>query len=92
MNELLGVTILPLCGMCDDVSPPPPTSMHSQRIGISPSQEPEMPILQVCIEVRGEGDMSSHTPPSGRIATSSNSCMDEVKILKKIHSQRIEVV
>jgi hypothetical protein len=55
LHELLGITILPLHGMYGDMSPSPPTSIHSQRIGILPSQERGMPILQECIEVGGEG-------------------------------------
>jgi hypothetical protein len=47
MYELLGVTILLLHGMYDDMSLFPSTSMHSQRIGIPPSQDLGMPILRL---------------------------------------------
>jgi hypothetical protein len=62
MHGLLGVTILPLYGMHDEVSPSPPTSMHSWRIVIPTSQEPKMAILQGCIEVGGEDDTLSCIP------------------------------
>jgi hypothetical protein len=42
MYELLGVTILQLHGMYDEVSSSPPISMHSQRIAILTSQELRM--------------------------------------------------
>jgi hypothetical protein len=60
MHKLLQVAALPLHEMYDNVSSSPPTSMHSQRIGITPSQELGMPILQECFEVKGERDMLSY--------------------------------
>jgi hypothetical protein len=59
MHELLGITILPLHGIYDEVSPSPPTSMHPQRIAIPSSWEGGMAILRGCMEVGGEGDTSS---------------------------------
>jgi hypothetical protein len=41
MHELLGVTILLFHGMYDEVSSFSPTSMHSWRIAIPPSQKVE---------------------------------------------------
>jgi hypothetical protein len=58
---MLGVTVLSLHGMYDKMSPSPPTSMHSKRIDILPSQESGIPIFQEFIEARREGD-SSYTP------------------------------
>jgi hypothetical protein len=60
MHELLGVTILPLHGMYDEVSSSLPTSMHLQRIAILGSWKAGMAILRRCIEVGGEGDTSSY--------------------------------
>jgi hypothetical protein len=82
MHELLGVTILPLHGLYDKVSPSPPTSMHPRRIAIPTSQEPRMAILQECIEVGKEDDTSSCIPGSRRMVTLSNLCMNEVNVLK----------
>jgi hypothetical protein len=62
MHELLGVTILSLHGMYDDVSSSLPISMHLGRIGIPPSQKPGMPFPRGCIEVGGEDDTSSYIP------------------------------
>jgi hypothetical protein len=59
MHELLRVTILPLHGMYDEVSPSAPTSLHPRRITIPTSQELGMAILQECIEVGGESDTFS---------------------------------
>jgi hypothetical protein len=60
MHELLGVTILPLHGMYDEVSPSPLTSMHTRKIVIPGSWKGRMAILRGCIEVGGEGDTSSY--------------------------------
>jgi hypothetical protein len=62
MHQLLGVTIFPLHGMHDEMSPSLPTSMHPRRIVIPTSQELGMAILQECIEVGGEGDTSLCIP------------------------------
>jgi hypothetical protein len=82
MHESLGVTILPLHGMYDKVSPSPPTLMNPRRIAIPTSQEPRMAILQGCIKVGGDGDTLSYMSWNEKIITPSNSCMDEVSNLK----------
>jgi hypothetical protein len=85
MHVLPTATIFPLHGMYDDVSPPPPTSMHFQKIGISPFQELGMwiHILQECIEVGGEGHTTWYISYSGKMVVANNSYMDEVNILKE---------
>jgi hypothetical protein len=59
---ILGVTILLLHGMYDEVSSTPPTSMDSPRIAIPTSQELGMAMLGGCIEVGGEGDTLLYIP------------------------------
>jgi hypothetical protein len=78
MDELVGITILLLQVMHDDVSPSPPTSMHSWRIDIPGFWEGGMLILRENIEVGGEGDTSSCSNWSGRMEIPTNSFMDEV--------------
>jgi hypothetical protein len=60
MHELLGITILALHGIYDEVSPSPPTSMHPRRIAIPPSQE--LGMTKVKVKVGGEGDTLSYIP------------------------------
>jgi hypothetical protein len=62
MHELLGVTILPLHGMQDEVSSSLSTSMYHWKIVILSSWEVGMAILQECIEVGGDGHTSSYIP------------------------------
>jgi hypothetical protein len=69
MHELLGITILPLHGMYNKVSPSPPTSMHPPSIAIPSSWEVGMAILGESIEVGGVDDTSSYIPWSRRIVT-----------------------
>jgi hypothetical protein len=62
IHELLGVTILPLHGKQDNVSPSFPTSMHSWRTDIRDYGEGGMSVLQECIEVGRKGDTLSYFP------------------------------
>jgi hypothetical protein len=62
MYKLLGVTILPLHGMQDEVSSSLSTSMYHWKIVILSSWEVGMAILQGCIEVGGEDDTLSCIP------------------------------
>jgi hypothetical protein len=59
--------------MYDDIPPSPPTLMHFGRIGIPPFQE-----LRIPIKVGREDYTNVHT-----MVTPSNSCMDEVNILRE---------